>query len=109
MDVLPGPDPAALSAALQRAQWVIDMAFEQNSRLRAAIDSMNAYTSTTAHRNNVNNVLLDCLQDEVSGLISAAEKEHDDCHGTINILACTHAICVAATRKRKESSTTTRD
>lgn len=66
--------------ALQRAEWVIDMAFEQNRAMKHTLLSVNEprdeETKKTMHL-----------------LKEYAEKNHRDFHGNIHFANCHHDIC----------------
>ena len=92
MEAFPVPDVHG-SPLLQQAQWVIDMAFEQNKIFRQQIFNLSCLLRERERTTNGDSELCDRLQDKMASLREAAEKNHLTFHGNINFSYCTHDIC----------------
>lgn len=92
MDAFPVPDVHG-SSLLQQAQWVIDMAFEQNRILRGQVFEMTMHLRSLDKKGHGDSELCDRLQDKLAALRQAAEKNHLTFHGSISFMHCSHEIC----------------
>lgn len=92
MDAFPVPDVHGYPL-LQQAQWVIDMAFEQNKILRKQVFELTMHLRSLDKKVSGDSDLCDRLQDKMGALRQAAEKNHLSFHGSVSFMHCPHDIC----------------
>lgn len=92
MDAFPSSDVHG-SPLLQQAQWVIDMAFEQNRFLRQQVLQFTSMLREQEIMTNGDSELCDRLQDKMATIRAAAEKNHLAFHGSLSFAHCAHDIC----------------